>query len=105
MKEVQQKKLQKHNRRNRPYLFYIFEVMKLNLEANNYEHLIEWPKVITELRIMYVTYLDLNDENIRKFSAFFLCHTQAAKRGVKLITKASSNMCGKENWDDIVLVT
>ncbi|CAH0562813.1 unnamed protein product [Brassicogethes aeneus] len=80
----------------------IFKIPKLNFSADDYIDLIDWSQTnISEPPLtMSMTEDDLNKllQTGEKFQLDkFPCHTQAVERMVKIITDASTTVCGQES--------
>lgn len=85
----------------------IFKIPVLNFDAKDYTDIINWHDMnITEPPLTY----NLSDKDIddlieskqKKVFANLPCHTQAVERVVKLVTKASSSVCGIKNRDGLI---
>ena len=81
--------------------FRVFSIPKLNFEAKEYIDLIDWQMTaVSEPPIL----ANNSAEDIEMFVAFgdcpvvdfpnYPCHTQCVERCVKLVTEASSSVCG-----------
>lgn len=85
----------------------IFRIPKINFNAEDYIDLIDWSAcVVTEppltLNMSEKQLLDIVMKNeIPKFEKF-PCHTQTVERCVKLITDASSKVCGENARDGYI---
>ena len=88
-----------------------FIVPDLNFNAEDYFDLIDWQKtVITEPPVL----TDISENDIKMFVAIgaapvidfpkYPCHTQAVERCVKLVTEASSAVCGAKSRDGFIRV-
>lgn len=95
-------KARKNNIKNR-----IFKVPKINFDAQDYIDLIDWFNcVVTEppltMNMSEEQLLDIVTKNqIPKFNHFH-CHSQAVERCVKIITDASSKVCGEKSRDGYI---
>lgn len=84
-----------------------FRVPKINFEAQDYIDLIHWSHCdVTEPPLTKsMTYEQLHEiminNTVPKFDSF-PCHTQAVERSVKLITEASSKVCGEKSRDGYI---
>lgn len=85
-----------------------FEVPKINFNANNYTEMINWQqsmiseppmtkKISTEDLTQMIKDVPEGMEILR-----FPCHSQAIERCVKLVTEASSKVCGPEARDGFI---
>ena len=75
-----------------------FQVPLLNFDAGDYVNLIDWEATVaTEPPLLRGIEL----ENLSDMD--FPCHTQAVERCVKLVTEASSKVCGAENRHGYIL--
>lgn len=85
-------------RQNKQPSTRIFKIPKLNFSALDYIDLIEWREYcVTEPPItMSKSYEELKEMVHSKIQHLgqFPCHTQAVERCVKVITNASSKVCG-----------
>lgn len=89
-----------------------FITPKINFAANDYTEIIHWDSCVLHpppiLR-------DITDEDIKsiinsetkpiRHIQKFPCHTQAVERCVKLVTEASSKVCGHEARDGYIRTT
>lgn len=86
-----------------------FEIPKLNFQASNYIDLINWQKVALTPPPILSAYSNAEveqlikdgDQSALKFDRF-PCHTQAVERCVKLVTEASSAVCGQQSRDGFI---
>lgn len=84
----------------------IFKIPKINFDAEDYIDLIDWSNcVISEPPLTK----DMSDEQLLDIIKseespfdFFPCHTQAVERYVKVITDASSKVCGEKSRDGYI---
>lgn len=85
-----------------------FKVPELNFEASDYTELINWQsievseppltkKITTEDLIKMITNMPDNIELLR-----FPCHSQAVERHIKMVTEASSSVCGNHARDGLI---
>lgn len=81
----------------------IFKIPTLNLNAEDYINLIDWKtmtkppltkNINTEIISQAITKPQIVQNEILKNIKKLPCHTQATKKGVKLVTEASSAVCG-----------
>lgn len=84
----------------------IFRVPKLNFAAQDYIDLIDWFGDVTEPPLtMHIPDEDLlcmiQDQETINFKRF-PCHTQAVERTVKIVTDASSTVCGPKARDGYI---
>jgi hypothetical protein len=86
-----------------------FEIPKLNFEAHSYIDLIDWQKnAITEPPVLCFMeteeiqkYIELPDSPA--YNALQIpCHSQAVERCVKLVSEASSNVCGSADREGFI---
>lgn len=87
-----------------------FEVQKLKFEAKEYTDLIDWQNAIITVPPVLIhvpdeslkdMIKDIHNEKIIKMTNF-PCHTQAVERCVKLVTEASSSVCGSDARDGFI---
>lgn len=85
----------------------VFRVPVLNLDADDYIGLIDWQKtMVTEPPLSFNISNEALDNivtgkevlNFEKFP----CHTQAVERCVKLVTEASTKVCGESSRDGYI---
>lgn len=89
-----------------------FKIPNINFKARNYTELVDWKKCeiseppilknFSEVELKNIA--EGNFELIKKFRDI-PCHTQAVERCVKLVTEASSKVCGAKNRDGIIKST
>lgn len=84
----------------------IFKIPKINFDAQDYVDLIDWsnctvsePPLTKDMSEEQL--LDIIKSEESPFD-FFPCHTQAVERYVKVITDASSKVCGEKSRDGYI---
>lgn len=76
-----------------------FVIPELNFDVESYTEMINWHKT-GETEPPVLKGVDLDELNIDMLQ--YPCHTQAVERCVKLVTEASSKVCGEENREGYI---
>ena len=87
-----------------------FKTPEINFQATCYHQSINWQNNITEPHFLdniessdIRTYIDTrNFPNLNKSTFEIPCHSQAVERHIKIVTEASSRVCGHDRRDGMV---
>ncbi|KAE8741687.1 hypothetical protein FOCC_FOCC012785 [Frankliniella occidentalis] len=83
-----------------------FRVPTINFNATSYRSMITWPKTCSEPPVLrHFSNDEINEIALTnsKTSVHKLpCHTQAVERGVKIVTEASSSVCGERSREGFI---
>ncbi|CAH1100767.1 unnamed protein product [Psylliodes chrysocephalus] len=98
--------------RQTPTRLRTFRVPKINFEAQDYTKTIHWsecnvtepPPLTKQINDQVLEQAIENKSFIFPSTIEFPCHTQAVKRCVKLVTEASSKVCGSISRDSYIRV-
>lgn len=85
----------------------VFKIPKLNFEAEDYSDIVDWQNIEVSDPPALSKYLD---EELKSFITTgeipeipgFPCHTQTVERHIKLVTEASSSVCGQVRRDGFI---
>ena len=90
-----------------------FKVPEINFLAENYTELLHWesdhqrtePPLTMKITEEELLACISNKKKLRQELFDFPCHTQAVERCVKLVTEASTKVCGKDRRDGFIRAT
>ena len=86
----------------------MFEVPKINFDANSYFELINWQQNYFDPPILrHITNQEISEviESQGGLNLIYLklpCHTQAVERSVKIVTEASLYLCDKKLREGLI---
>ncbi|XP_031339102.1 uncharacterized protein LOC116167737 isoform X2 [Photinus pyralis] len=108
IQELALRRIMKARKTNKGKKVREFITPKLNFEANEYYDLIDWTTEKIYEPPITQKYTDseilqkITSANFKVTVEEFPCHSQAVERGVKLVTEASSAVCGSKARDGYI---